>query len=183
MNSIDQKIDRVTRHVSQHDHHLQNLDATFRDMSSDLQYRIAKLHSDLHRYIDHGYSGPDFDTKEREIKQLKEQLEQMNRDHSYKPKPYSHSQSLFFPMSPSHSPPSKTDDFSRHFKSTGELFRKYPIISFSSEVPRKKSPFKRKDKQPASGSYDSVLFASKTFSSSSKSNITSFSEDVSSQSS
>ncbi|KAK0597099.1 hypothetical protein LWI29_021834 [Acer saccharum] len=49
LNSIDQKIDRVTRQVTQHDHHLLNLDATFKDFSSDLQSRIAKLHSDLHR--------------------------------------------------------------------------------------------------------------------------------------
>ncbi|KAK0574280.1 hypothetical protein LWI29_020952 [Acer saccharum] len=182
LNSIDQKIDRVTRYVSQHDHHLQNLDATFRDMASDLQSRIAKLHSDRHRYIAHGYSGPDFDTKEREIKQLKEKLEQMTKDHSYKPKPYSHSQSLFFPMSPTHSPPSKPDEFSRHFRSTGELFQKYPILS-SLEKPKKRSPSKQKDKQAASSSYDPVLFASKTFSSSSKSDMASFSEDVSSQSS
>ncbi|KAK0573432.1 hypothetical protein LWI29_007951 [Acer saccharum] len=138
LNSIDQKIDRVTRHVSKHDHHLQSLDATFRDLASDLQSRIAKLHSDLHRYISHGYSGPDFDTKEREI---------------------------------------------NHFKSTGELFRRYPILSSPPTKPKKRSPSKQKDKQAASSSYDPVLFAFKAFSSSSKSDSASFSEDVSSQSS
>ncbi|KAK0574989.1 hypothetical protein LWI29_032165 [Acer saccharum] len=188
LNSIDQKIDRVTRHVSQHDHHLQSLDATFRDLASDLQSRIAKLHSDLHKYISHGYSGPDFDTKEREIKQLKAQLEQLTRDHSRdhsrehssKPKPYSH-QSLFFPISPTHSPPSKPDEFSSHFKSTGELFRKYPVLSSSPAKQKKRSPSKQKDKQAASSSYNPVLFASKVSSSSSKFDSTS--EDVSSQSS
>ncbi|KAK0572849.1 hypothetical protein LWI29_038136 [Acer saccharum] len=184
LNSIDQKIDRVTRHVSQHDHYLQSLDATFKDLASDLQSRIAKLHSDLHRYISHGYSGPDFDSKEREIKQLKEQLEQLTRDHSRehssKPKPYSH-QSLFFPVSPTHSPPSKPDDFSNHFKSTGELFRRYPVLSSPPAKQKKRSPSKQKDKQVASSSYNPVLFASKISSSSSKSDSTS--EDVSSQSS
>ncbi|KAK0573832.1 hypothetical protein LWI29_014262 [Acer saccharum] len=190
LNSIDQKINRVTRHVSQHDHHLQSLDATFRDLASGLQSRITKLHSDLHRYISHGYSGPDFDTKEREIKQLKEQLEQLTKDHSRdyssKPKPYSHhSQSLFFPVSPTHSPPSPSepDDFSSHFKSTGELFRIYPVLFSPPAKPKKRSPSKQKDKQTASSSYDPVLFASNAFSSSSKSDSASFSEDVSSQSS
>ncbi|KAK0607802.1 hypothetical protein LWI29_020769 [Acer saccharum] len=184
LNSIDQKIDRVTRHVSQHDHHLQSLDATFRDLASDLQSRIAKLHSDLHRYISHGYSGPDFDTKEREIQQLKAQLEQLTRDHSRehssKPKPYSH-QSLLFPVSPTHSPPSKPDAFSGHFKSTGELFRKYPVLSSPPAKQKKRSPSKQKDKQAASSSYNPVLLASKVSPSSSESDSTS--EDVSSQSS
>ncbi|KAK0584296.1 hypothetical protein LWI29_010710 [Acer saccharum] len=184
LNSIDQKIDRVTRHVSQHDLHLQSLDATFRDLASDLQSRIAKLHSDLHRYISLGYAGPDFDTKEREIQQLKAQLEQLTRDHSRehssKPKSYSH-QSLFFPVSPTHSPPSKPDEFSGHFKSTGELFRKYPVLSSPPAKQKKRSPSKQKDKQAASSSYNPVLLASKVSYSSSKSDSTS--EDVSSQSS
>ncbi|KAK1551264.1 hypothetical protein Q3G72_033021 [Acer saccharum] len=182
LNSIDQKIDRVTRHVSQRDHHLQSLNATFRDLASDLQSRITKLHSDLHKYISHGYSGPDFDTKEREIKQLKAQLEQLTRDHSRehssKPKPYSH-QSLFFPVSPTHSPSSKPDDFSSHFKSTGELFRRYPVLSSPPAKQKKRSPSKQKDKQAASSSYNPVLFAFKVSSSSSKSD--SASKDVSSQ--
>ena len=96
LTSIDQKIDRVSLHVSQHDHRLQTLDTVFKDMSSDLQARIAKLHSDLHRFIDQGYVGPVFDKKEREIKQLKQQLDQMAKDHFHHSTPYTHSQSLFF---------------------------------------------------------------------------------------
>ncbi|KAK0570571.1 hypothetical protein LWI29_003306 [Acer saccharum] len=145
---------------------------------------IRRLIASQDMYISHGYSGPDFDSKEREIKQLKEQLEQLTRDHSRehssKPKPYSH-QSLFFPVSPTHSPPSKPDDFSNHFKSTGELFRRYPVLSSPPAKQKKRSPSKQKDKQVASSSYNPVLFASKISSSSSKSDSTS--EDVSSQSS
>ncbi|KAK2637387.1 hypothetical protein Ddye_032179 [Dipteronia dyeriana] len=129
LNSVDKKIDRVTHHVSQHDHHLQSLDAVIRDMFSNLQSRIAKLDVDLHRYINHGYFDLEFDSKEREIRQLREQLEQMNRDHLntapplYIPKSYPYTQSLFVPtQSPLYSPSTKPPDTSHYFKSTGELF-------------------------------------------------------------
>ncbi|KAK2664686.1 hypothetical protein Ddye_003260 [Dipteronia dyeriana] len=129
LNSIDQKIDRVTHHVSQHDHHLQSLNAVLRDMFSDLQSIIVKLDTDLHRYINHGYFGSEFDRKEREIRQLREQLKQMNREHlntthsSYIPKPYPYTQSLIFPtQSPQYSPSTRPPDSSQYFKSTGELF-------------------------------------------------------------
>ncbi|KAK0602659.1 hypothetical protein LWI29_035755 [Acer saccharum] len=77
--------------------------------------------------------------------------------------------------------PSKPDDFSSHFKSTGELFRRYPVLSSPPAKQKKRSPSKQKDKQAASSSYNPVLFASKVSSSSSKSD--SASEDISSQSS
>ncbi|KAK2642207.1 hypothetical protein Ddye_023970 [Dipteronia dyeriana] len=129
LNSIDQKIDRVTYHVSQHDHHLQSLDVVLRDMFTDLQSRIAKLDADLHHYINCGYFGPEFDRKEREIRQLREQLEQMNKDQlniapsSYIPKPYPYTQSLIFPtQSPPYSPSIRLHNSSQYFKSIGELF-------------------------------------------------------------
>ncbi|KAK3182710.1 hypothetical protein Dsin_029996 [Dipteronia sinensis] len=48
LSSIDQKIDRVSHHVSQHENRLHSMDSTFRQMFSDLQSRIAKLDADLH---------------------------------------------------------------------------------------------------------------------------------------
>ncbi|KAK2638170.1 hypothetical protein Ddye_025965 [Dipteronia dyeriana] len=63
LNSIDQKIERVTQHVSQHDHHLQSLDEVLRDMFTDLHSRIAKLDANPHRYINHGYFGQDLAEK------------------------------------------------------------------------------------------------------------------------
>ena len=114
LNSIDQKIDRVSHHVSQHEHSLQRMDSVFRDFAIDLQSKISKLDADFHRYINHGYFGPDFNDKEREIKRLREQLDQLNRDHShpvpppYVPKPYT--QTLMFPSSPSYPSSSKPPD-------------------------------------------------------------------------
>ncbi|KAK3198548.1 hypothetical protein Dsin_021963 [Dipteronia sinensis] len=48
LSSIDQKIDRVSHHVSQHENRLHSMDSTFKEMFSDLQSRIAKLDADLH---------------------------------------------------------------------------------------------------------------------------------------
>ncbi|KAK2637673.1 hypothetical protein Ddye_025468 [Dipteronia dyeriana] len=45
------------------------------------QSRVARLDADLHQYINQGYFRPDFDSKEREISQLKDQLDQTSRDH------------------------------------------------------------------------------------------------------
>ncbi|KAK2645573.1 hypothetical protein Ddye_020768 [Dipteronia dyeriana] len=72
LHSIDQKIDQVSHHVSQHDHQLQHLDSTLRNMYTDLQSRVSRLDVDLHQYINQGYFGPEFDSKEREIRQLKD---------------------------------------------------------------------------------------------------------------
>ncbi|KAI9174144.1 hypothetical protein LWI28_012632 [Acer negundo] len=166
LNSIDQKIDQVTHHVSRHENQLQNLDTVFRDMFSDLQTQIAKLDADLHRYINHEYFGPEFDKKEREIRRLKDQLEQMNRDQSFSntskfvPKPFSSSQSLFFPTSPPYSPPFRPPDTSQYFKSTGELFRKYPPLSSPFRKPTSKPSFSRqRNKQPVPP-IDLILYAS-----------------------
>ncbi|KAK3222092.1 hypothetical protein Dsin_009117 [Dipteronia sinensis] len=63
LNSIDQKIDRVSNHV---DRQLQIMDSIFKEMLSDLQSKIAKLDADLHYYINLGYHGSKFDKKERE---------------------------------------------------------------------------------------------------------------------
>ena len=75
-------------------------------MYSDLQSHIAKLDSNLFRYINQRYLVPEFNYKEREIRQLKDQLEQMNRDRlntsSLYHKPYT--QSSLFSTSPPHSP-------------------------------------------------------------------------------
>ncbi|KAK2663834.1 hypothetical protein Ddye_002408 [Dipteronia dyeriana] len=81
LHSIDQKIDQVSHHVSQPDLHLQHLDSSLRNMYTDLQSRVTRLNADLHQYINQGYFGPDFDNKEREIRQLKDQLDQISRDH------------------------------------------------------------------------------------------------------
>ncbi|KAK2646155.1 hypothetical protein Ddye_021350 [Dipteronia dyeriana] len=51
LHSIDQKIDQVSHHVSQHDLHLQHLDSTLRNMYTDLQSRVARLDVELHQYI------------------------------------------------------------------------------------------------------------------------------------
>ncbi|KAK2640902.1 hypothetical protein Ddye_022665 [Dipteronia dyeriana] len=75
LHSIDQKIDQVSHHVSQHDLHLQHIDSTLHEMYTDLQSRVARLDIDLHQYINQGYFGPEFDSKEREIRQLKDQLD------------------------------------------------------------------------------------------------------------
>ena len=105
------------------------MDKVFRDMYTDLQTRIAKLDADLHRYINQGYNGPEFNRKDREIRQLKEQLDQMNRDKLHSTtissyhKPYTRS---LFSTSPPYSPPPPDD--AQFFKSTGELFRKYPPL-------------------------------------------------------
>ena len=108
------------------------MDTTFKDMYSDLQSRIAKLDSDLLRFINQGYLGPEFNRKEREIRQLKEQLEHMNRDRittsSVYARPYI--QPSLFSTSPPLSPLSVPQDDSQFFKSTGELFRKYPPLVF-----------------------------------------------------
>ncbi|KAK1556718.1 hypothetical protein Q3G72_010738 [Acer saccharum] len=163
LSSIDQKIDKVNNRVKTQDQHLLSMDKVFRDMYSDLQTRIAKLDTDLHRYINQGYNGPEFNLKEREIRQLKTQLDQMNRDRihsattsSYQ-KPYTQP---FFSTSPPYSPPPPPDD-SQFFKSTGELFKRYPPLSQPTQ-PRQKpeSSSLRKNKQPAPDSYDPVLSAS-----------------------
>ncbi|KAK2655053.1 hypothetical protein Ddye_008105 [Dipteronia dyeriana] len=75
LHSIDQKIDQVSHHVSQHDLHLQHLDSTLRNMYTDLQSKVARLDIDLHQYINQGYFGPEFDSKDREIRQLNDQLD------------------------------------------------------------------------------------------------------------
>ncbi|KAK2652734.1 hypothetical protein Ddye_012590 [Dipteronia dyeriana] len=72
LHSIDWKIDQVTQHVSQHDLHRQHLDSSLRNMYTDLQFKVARLDIDLHHYINQGYFSPEFDNKEREIRQLKE---------------------------------------------------------------------------------------------------------------
>ncbi|KAK2647794.1 hypothetical protein Ddye_015283 [Dipteronia dyeriana] len=55
LHSIDQKIDQVAYHVSQHDLNLQHLDSSLRNMYTDLQSRVARLDTDLHQYINQGY--------------------------------------------------------------------------------------------------------------------------------
>ena len=137
------------------------MDSVFRDFVIDLQSKISKLDADLHRYINHGYFGPDFNDKEREIKRLREQLDQLNRDHShpapplYVPKPYT--QTLMFPSSPPYLSSSRPPDDSQYFKSTGELFRKYPPLS----PPKKKKPTKKSShKQPSSDQYRPALYTS-----------------------
>ncbi|KAK2656992.1 hypothetical protein Ddye_010044 [Dipteronia dyeriana] len=129
--SIDQKIDKVSHHVSQHDNQLQHLDSTLRNMYTDLQSRVSRLDGDLHQYISQGYFGPEFDSKEKEIRFLKDQLDQIKRDHftstPYLPRPHPYSPSLIFPTQ-SPPPPSRPPDHSQFFKSTGDLFRKYPIL-------------------------------------------------------
>ncbi|KAK2638571.1 hypothetical protein Ddye_026366 [Dipteronia dyeriana] len=57
LHSIDQKIDQVSHHVSQHDQHLQHLDSTLQDMYIDLQSRVSRLDVDLYQYISQGYFG------------------------------------------------------------------------------------------------------------------------------
>ncbi|KAK1559121.1 hypothetical protein Q3G72_010945 [Acer saccharum] len=161
------RINRVAHHVSQHDHRFQNLDAVFRDMFTDLQSKIAKLDADLHRYIHHGYFGPKFDKKEKEIRRLKEQLDHMNRDHSnnttplYVPKPYPYTQSLIFPTSPPYSLSTRPPDSSHYFKSTGELFRKYPPLSSPPKKPTRKSSTSQKNKQSMPDHYKPVLYTSR----------------------
>ncbi|KAK2634142.1 hypothetical protein Ddye_028934 [Dipteronia dyeriana] len=85
LHSIDQNIDQVTYHFSQHDLHLQHLDSSLRNMYTDLQSIVARLDADLHHYIHQGYFGPEFDNKEREIRQLKEQLDQKKKQPVSKP--------------------------------------------------------------------------------------------------
>ncbi|KAK2658812.1 hypothetical protein Ddye_005345 [Dipteronia dyeriana] len=132
LHSIDQKIDQVSHHVSQHDHQLQHLDSTMRNMYTDLQSRVSRLDVDLHQYINQGYFGPEFDSKEREIRQLKDQLDQITRDHftstPYIPRPHPYSPSLIFPTQ-SPPPPSRPPDHNQFFKSTRDIFRKYPPLS------------------------------------------------------
>ncbi|KAK2662727.1 hypothetical protein Ddye_001301 [Dipteronia dyeriana] len=110
LHSIDQKIDKVSHHVSQHDNQLQHLDSTLRNMYTDLQSRVSRLDEDLHQYISQGYFGPEFDSKEREIRFLKDQLDQIKRDHftstPYLPRPHPYSPSLIFPTQ-SPPPPSR----------------------------------------------------------------------------
>ncbi|KAK2635024.1 hypothetical protein Ddye_029816 [Dipteronia dyeriana] len=81
LHSIDQKIEKVTHLVSQHDNQLQHLDSTLCNMYTDLQSRDSRLDVDLHQYISQGYFSPEFDNKEREIRRLKDQLDQITRDH------------------------------------------------------------------------------------------------------
>ncbi|KAK2635774.1 hypothetical protein Ddye_030566 [Dipteronia dyeriana] len=99
LHSIDQKIDQVSHHVSQHDLHLQHLDTSLRNMYTDLQSRVARLDVDLYQYINQGYFGPDFDNKERELPQLKDQLDQISQDHftntPYVPRPHPYATSLY----------------------------------------------------------------------------------------
>ena len=76
-------------------------------------------------------------------------------------KPYTKS---LFSTSPPYSPPPPND--AQFFKSTRELFRKYPpLSSLQSAKPRQErmqaSSSSKKDKQPLSDPYDHVLFASK----------------------
>ncbi|KAK2633765.1 hypothetical protein Ddye_028557 [Dipteronia dyeriana] len=201
LNSIDQKIDRVTHHVSQHEHHLQSLDVVLRDIFSNLQSRIAKLDANLHRYINHGYFGLEFDRKEREIRQLREQLEQVNRDHldttpsSYMPKPYPYTQSLIFPtQSLPYSPSARPPNTSQYFKSTRELFQKYPPLSSSTKPssssssssssshqrkPAKKPTTTQKKKKLIPDQYKLVLYTSLQTSSSSESETESLSNESS----
>ncbi|KAK2665951.1 hypothetical protein Ddye_004525 [Dipteronia dyeriana] len=150
LHSIDQKIDKVSHHVSQHDNQLQHLDSTLRNIYIDLQSRVSRLDVDLHQYISQGYFGPEFDSKEREIRQLKDQLDQITRDHytstPYIPRPHPYSPSLIFPTQ-SPSPPSRPPDHSQFFKSTGDLFRKYPPLPTeqASSSKAKKTSSKKKD--------------------------------------
>ncbi|KAK2634646.1 hypothetical protein Ddye_029438 [Dipteronia dyeriana] len=48
LHSIDQKIDQVSHHVSQHDLHLQHLDTSLRSMFTYLQSRVARRDIDYH---------------------------------------------------------------------------------------------------------------------------------------
>ncbi|KAK2662452.1 hypothetical protein Ddye_001026 [Dipteronia dyeriana] len=131
LHSIDQKIDKVSHQVSQQDNQLQHLDSTLRNMYTDLQSRVSRLDTDLHQYISQGYFGPDFDNKEREIRRLKDQQDQITRDHfvstPYIPSPHPYSPSLVFPTQ-TPPPPIRPPDHSQFFISTGDLFRKYPPL-------------------------------------------------------
>ncbi|KAK2654931.1 hypothetical protein Ddye_007983 [Dipteronia dyeriana] len=134
LHSIDKIINQISHHVSQHDLHLQHPDTSLHIMYTDLQSRVARLDADLHQYINQGYFGPDFDSKEREIRQLKDQLDQISRDHFTstpyvsRPHPHPYTPSLIFRIqSLPHIP--KPPDHSQFFKSTGDLFRKYPHLS------------------------------------------------------
>ncbi|KAK2643039.1 hypothetical protein Ddye_024802 [Dipteronia dyeriana] len=156
LHSIDKKIDQVSHQVSQHDHQLQHLDSTLRNMYTDLLSRVSRLDVDLHQYINQWYFGPEFDSKEREIRQLKDQLDQITWDHftstPYIPRPHPYSPSLIF-LTQSSPPLSRSPNHSQFFKSTGDLFRKYPPLSTQPEQPsssrtKKTSPRKKKTSGP-----------------------------------
>ncbi|KAK2665811.1 hypothetical protein Ddye_004385 [Dipteronia dyeriana] len=138
LHSIDQKIDQASHHVSQHDLYLQHLDSTLRNMYTDLQSRVTRLDTDLHQYINQGYVDPECDSKEREIRQLKDQLDQITRDHftstPYIPRPHPYSPSLIFPTQ-SPPPPFEPPNYTQFFKSTGDLCRKYPPLSTHPDQP------------------------------------------------
>ncbi|KAK2640796.1 hypothetical protein Ddye_022559 [Dipteronia dyeriana] len=134
LHSIDQKIDKVSHHVSKHDHQLQHLDSTLRNMYTDLQSRVSR--------------------KEKESRQLKDQLDQITRDHftstPYILRPHPYSPSLIFPTQSPH-PPSRPPDHNQFFKSVGDLFIKYPPLSTHPEQPsssRTKRTSPRKMKAP-----------------------------------
>lgn len=134
LQQIDRKLTQVSSHISHFDHRLLSMSSQFRDMYTDLQSRIAKLDTDLHYYIQHGYNGPQFAEKEYEICHFKEQLSHMNNDlnrfSSYVPRSYPYFSCLIFPNTPPYASPSAASDkHNSFFKSTGELFCRHPIQS------------------------------------------------------
>ncbi|KAK3225263.1 hypothetical protein Dsin_005125 [Dipteronia sinensis] len=82
--------------------------------------------------------------KKGKLEGLKAQLEQLQKDQAYSRLPpykprVSHSYSMGFPSSP---PPSPTQSpyYSHYFKSTGELFRKYPLPNATSKSKPRPTP-------------------------------------------
>ncbi|KAK2662010.1 hypothetical protein Ddye_000584 [Dipteronia dyeriana] len=166
LHSIDQKIDKVSHQVSQQDNQLQHLDSTLRNMYTDLQSRVSRLDTDLHQYISQGYFGPDFDNKEREIRRLKDQLDQITRDHfvstPYIPSPHPYSPSLVFPTQ-TPLPPLRPPDHSQFFKSTGDLFRKYPPLPTEKPSTSKERKTFQKKKTHSSHKYSPPNYQKQAF--------------------
>ncbi|XP_057975367.1 proline-rich receptor-like protein kinase PERK2 [Malania oleifera] len=148
-----------------------NLDSRIEALYVDLKRRIDCLDAELKQFISTGYFGSLFNAKEEEIRRLKNEVSQIEREHlpnpspTYIPKafPYTPSYS-FIPQSPP-TPSYRQPDYSKHFKSTTEILKRHSLIPSApitrrSPIPAKplppepvdqklKSPFVSPDQSPS----------------------------------
>ncbi|KAH9724596.1 hypothetical protein KPL70_007545 [Citrus sinensis] len=129
--NINSKVDKINLRTEQLETKVDSIAAQMQQIHHNLQSRIAQLNSELRTMLAQRYYGPEFDQKEREIRCLKAELDQIE---SEKQRPTLFTTSPHIPsIGPTYHPfasmlsPIRQYDPSNLFGMTHTLFRDNPL--------------------------------------------------------
>ncbi|KAH9704963.1 hypothetical protein KPL70_011683 [Citrus sinensis] len=129
--NINSKVEKISLRTEQLETKVDSISAQMQQIHQNLQSRIAQLDSELRTILAQRYYGPEFDQKEREIRRLKAELDQIE---SEKQRPTLFTTSPPIPsIGPTYHPfvsmlsPIRQYDPSKLFGMTHTLFRDNPL--------------------------------------------------------